>query len=124
MQSQDFSRLCLVGMFGIFERDKMLLAAALLCEGCLGVINQDLAHGHGGEGEEVGAVFEGLVALGGEFEIGLVDEDCGLQQMAGSLADEAALCDAVQLIVDERHQGVEGRMISSDPIGEEPSDIC
>ena len=61
-------------------------AAALLAALAAGVLDQDAAHGLGGGGEEVAAVGEGLVRVGRQAQVGLVDQGGGVERLARLLA--------------------------------------
>ena len=50
-----------------------------------------------------------------QAQIGLIDERGRLQAVPGSLASHAATRDAMQLLVDERHQLLEGSIVAPAP---------
>lgn len=86
---------CGVGEVGV---DAGAIAAAFFAGAGAGVIDEDLAHGAGGEAEEAGAVGgregagEGSVGVGGaELEVDLVDEGGGVEGVAGAFAGELGL---------------------------------
>ena len=79
------------------------------------MIEQYVAHGHGGQREKACAVQELLFALIGELQKGLVDECGGLQRVVFGLPLPVRLCDAVQLVVDQGHQFIEGALVASGP---------
>jgi hypothetical protein len=49
----------------------------------------------------------------GKPQIGLVNETCSIQRMAAALTDEPRMSQALQLVIHERHDSVEGLMITS-----------
>jgi len=49
----------------------------------------------------------------GEAKVGLVDQRGGLQGAVGEFASQVGLGDAMQFVVDERHEIVEGIAIAA-----------
>ena len=80
-----------------------------------GMVHQDAAHGLGGHPEELGPVLPARLALVDQPQVGLVDEGGGLQGVAGVLAPEVALGLAVQLVVDDGHELVQGGGVTTAP---------
>jgi len=64
-------------------------AAALLGAVALGVVNQNLVHGSGSDGKEVGASLPAWIGLIGQSQIGLVDQG---PSFAGCDPDAARSC--------------------------------
>ena len=84
------------------------------------VVDQDPAHGLGGDREEVAAVLPGDARLVDEAEIRLVDDGRRLERVARALSPELALGDLAQLRIDERHEPLDGRRVAFVPGDEKP----
>jgi len=84
-----------------FEGDLLEAAAPFGGIAGAGVVDEDVAHGAGGDAEEVGAGMGVEVAGVGEAEIGLVNEGGGGEGVAGGFAAEEGAGDAAEFVVDE-----------------------
>lgn len=76
------------------------------------MVDQDLAHGACGDGEEMTAIAPRYAVLVGEFEISFVDQAGGVQGLGETLA-ELTPGDAAQIVVDRRHQAVESSFLAT-----------
>ena len=85
------------------------------------LIDEDLAHEMGGDAEEVGAAFPVGESLGDEAEVGFVDERGGLEGGHVALTAEVTIGQAVEFLIDERCQEIEGGFIAALPIDEKLS---
>lgn len=89
--------------------------AAALGKEAARAVDEDLPHGAGGDGEEVGAILDVGVSLAGEAEVEIVDE-CGTACRVGGVGGEG-MGEAAQVVVDDGDEVVEGRDISVAPNG-------
>lgn len=89
-----------------------------------GVVDEDAAHGLGGDGEEVGAIFPVKRLPAHELQVGLVDEGSGLKSVTGPLSAEVTGGEALQLRIDDIEQGRTGVEVTGAQIGEEASDLA
>lgn len=80
-----------------------------------GMIDEDLAHDLGGEGEEAFAVFELGVVVADEAEPELIDEGGGLEGVIGAFAAEVSVGEFAEFVVDECGDGIEGLLIALAP---------
>src|SRR5215218_650752 len=98
-------------------------AAALLIVPGARVIDQDAAHYPRGDGEKVRAVVPLDRLPVHQPDKRLVDERGRLQAVSHALSCHAASRNAVELIMDERDQPVQGAVIASSPSQQEPGDL-
>ena len=103
-----------VGVGGhVLQSHDLGVAAALLRAPAPRVVDQDLAHGHGRDAEEVIAVLpvDPSLALGrlltDHLQIGLVHEASRLQGLAGPQSAQLPPGEQAQALVDQRHHAVE-----------------
>jgi hypothetical protein len=87
------------------------------------VVDEDLAHGAGGDAEEMRAVLPVDRAAADELEVGLVDEGRGLERVPRALVPEIGAGAAAQLVVHEREERVERTRVSGAPPPEELRDL-
>lgn len=84
-----------------FEGDFLEAAAAFGGIAGAGVVDEDVAHGAGGDAEEVGAGVGVEVVGVGEAKVRFVDKGGGGEGMAGRFAAEEGAGDAAEFVVDE-----------------------
>jgi len=84
-----------------------------------GVIDEDETHEVGGDAEEVGAGLPVLIALLGEFEIGLVEESGGLESLGVGFFGEEFSGETAELVVDDGGQRFERGGVAGSPLLEE-----
>ena len=87
------------------------------------VVGQDPPHHLGRDPEEVRAVLPVHAALVHEAQEGLVDQVVGLEGLAGPLPAEVPPGQPPQLVVDERRDLVEGRVVTAVPPVEQERDV-
>ena len=75
------------------------------------MVDQDLAHGAGGDGEEVGAVFE-IDGCADELEVGFVDEGGGAEGLVAPGGAETVGSEGFQLGMDVGQEGVKGLFVA------------
>lgn len=85
------------------------------------MIDQDLPHRRGRDGEELRAVLRGNVRLH-QPEIRLVNQRRRLQGMTRALGAHQYACAPMQLVVNERHQGLLGFVIPPPPVEQQIGD--
>jgi hypothetical protein len=100
----------------------LLAAVAFEAFAAAGVIDEDAAHGAGGDGEEVVAVDEVDFGVGLEAEVGFVDEGGGGEGVAGAFAAELLAGDGAELGVELVDDLIERRSIAVLPGVEESCD--
>jgi hypothetical protein len=83
------------------------------------VVAQHPAHDAGRDAEEVRAVLPADILLFDEAEVGFVDEGGGLDGVAGALAPHVVAREPPQLVVDQRHQPRERRLVAVAPLDEQ-----
>jgi hypothetical protein len=88
-----------------------------------GVINQDLAHQPGGHAEKVSPVLPGYFGFVDQSQIRLVNQGCGLKRMTGPLATKTVVSQPAQLVINQRDEFVQRRLIATAPLQEQPGDI-
>src|SRR5262245_54397838 len=76
-----------------------------------GMIYQNLTHGPGAYGEEMGPPFPIDLVLANELEIGFMDQSRRLQGVVRGLPPKIGSRQGAQFIVNERHQTVGGRSV-------------
>jgi hypothetical protein len=79
------------------------LAVAAVLDGALaaGLVDEDVAHGAGGGGEEVAAGVPAGVRITDKAQVGLVDEGGGLEGVAGGRFGESRAGEGAEFVVDE-----------------------
>ncbi len=77
-----------------------------------GVVHQNLAHRRRGDAEEVGAILPGDAALIDHLQVGFVHERRAVHGAPGPPSAELAARNPAQVVVDERHEPVEGARFS------------
>jgi len=75
-----------------------------------GIVDDDLAHHPRGKSEEVGPVVDRLLASLNQLDVGLVDECGSLNGLL--LAAQVGVGEAAELVIDERHQKIDGTLIA------------
>jgi hypothetical protein len=75
----------------------------------------DLPHRHGGQGEKLFAILKRLLPGAHQFHERLVDQGGGLQRVSLGLATPVADGDAVQFVVYQRHQLLQGVLVPFGP---------
>ena len=89
-----------------------------------GTVNQDLAHGAGGEGEEVVAVGDVFGEAGGElFSVEITDEDGGGEGGVGGFAGGEAAGDALEFGVDDGDGLLLGEFVAEQGFAEEDRQV-
>jgi hypothetical protein len=99
-----------------------VLPAALLGLVRAGVVDEDAAHHLRGHADELRAVLPARAPLVNHQQVRLVDEGGRLERVVGALAPEVVAGQPPQLVVDERHQLVEGRAVAAAPLFEQLRD--
>ena len=79
------------------------------------VVDENLAHKLGGDGEEVPAAFKVEGFLPDEACVGFVHESGALQGMIGALFPQLEVSQAVEFFIDLRDQGVQGVAVAGPP---------
>jgi hypothetical protein len=87
------------------------------------LVHEDAAHRAGGQAEEVGPVLDPGAPLVDQAQVGLVDEGRRGDQAARPLPPELAVRQAVERLVDERHQLVERLPAPLAPGDEQSGDV-
>jgi hypothetical protein len=67
------------------------------------VVDQDAAHQLSGNGKEVSAIAPGHMVGINQLDVNLIDKLRGLEEVPGLFPRHIALCQAVQLAVNEGH---------------------
>jgi hypothetical protein len=75
-------------------------------------VNQYLPHRVGGDGKEMGP-FDRMGDAAREFQVGFMNQRCGLNTPGSVLAVQLPLGDPDQVIIDERDEPVERRSVAS-----------
>ena len=84
-----------------------------------GVLHQDLPHEPRGNSKKVRAVLPLRRTLAGQAQIGLVHQCRTLQSMIAAFLTQVVPGKPAQLVIDERHQGLQSGAISIAPAHEE-----
>jgi hypothetical protein len=71
------------------------------------VVDKNLPHGAGGDGEEVRTVLRLQRTTARQLDVGFMDQRGRLDRAVPPLAAELALCPAPQIVVDDRDDPVE-----------------
>jgi hypothetical protein len=124
MEGDDVEAPLLEGDEGLVQRQPDPPAEALGGVPAAGVVDEDLAHGLGGGGEEVSAVGdvgEGVAVE--ESEEGLVDEGAGLEGVSGPFAAHEPAGDAAQLVVDGADESLRGVVAAVADLAEDGGQI-
>ena len=96
----------------------VVAAASLSGAGAAGVVQQDLAHGVRGDGEEVGAILPfHWVSAAHQAHVGLVDQRRGLERMAGTFASHAGSRHLAQLLENQRNELIGGFLVTVANLG-------
>jgi len=96
---------------GFVEGDLAGAASAFGAIAGAGVVDQDLAHGAGGDSEEVGAVFE-IDGCADELDVGFVDEGGGAKGLIAPGGTEAIGGEGFQLGMDVGQERVKGLFVA------------
>ncbi len=72
------------------------------------MIDEDLAHRPGGDGEKMGAIAGVEGTATGQLHIRFVNESRRLQGVTRPLVPQLASGERAQLVVDQRHQALQG----------------
>ena len=99
------------------------MSTALLIVARARVVHEDAAHHPRGHGEEVCAVVPCHCLAVAQADIGLVDEGRRLEAVPYALARHAASRDAMELLVDERDQLLEGVLVARSPSEQQSGDF-
>jgi hypothetical protein len=99
------------------------VTAALLVVPRARVVNENAAHHPRGHGEEVRAVMPCHGLAVDQADIGLVDESRRLEAVPHTLARHAGSRDAMELVVDERNQLLEGALVALSPSEQQSGDL-
>ena len=76
-----------------------------------------------GDGEEVSAIVEGRPPLIDQSKVGLIDERARLEDMVGAFATHQAMRHAVELVMDELDQTIQGCSVTALPAMQQPRDV-
>jgi hypothetical protein len=87
------------------------------------VIDQNSAHGLGREAEELRAALPVDAALIHQLDVGLVYERRAFEGVVRPLVAQVPGRDAVQFLIDERHQSLECLPIAFTPTPEQIGDV-
>jgi hypothetical protein len=98
-------------------------AAPLLAVASPRAVDQHLAHGAGGDGQEVRPVRGGDPAAADQLQVGFVDQTGGLEGGRGSMAAELPAREPPQLVVDDRKQAVYRGPVSRAHGAEDPRHV-
>ena len=85
------------------------------------MVDENPAHHAGGDGEQMHAVLPGDVRVD-QAELGLVNQGRGRQGMAAVLILDGVSREFVELLIDDRDQGLERGLVPGAPGAEEFSD--
>ena len=107
VERHQFARALFVGDVDAVERDLVHAAAALLPRRPARVVDDDLPHRLGGDGEEVAAVRPVGPGAVDQLQVGLVHEHRGIERLPGPGAGELTPGGGVELGVDEAEDDVD-----------------
>jgi hypothetical protein len=105
------------------QRDPRATAPTLSALAPTRMIDKEPPHQLGCNAKEVRAVLPLDVLLPDQLQVGLVNEGCRLQRMAGPLAREISLRQPLQLVIHDRHQLVERLPVSLSALDEQLSQV-
>jgi len=105
------------------ERDLERAAATFQRLPLPGVIDHDAPHKLRGDGEEMGAILPLRLRFAGELEISVVNEQGGLESVAGSLLAHVTVGQTLQFRLHERDEFVERGGVAVAPGGEQRRDL-
>ena len=106
------------------ERHRLRAAAPLLIVLRPREVDEDAAHQARRHRQEMDAVLPVDLLRADQAQVGLVDQRGRLQAVPGALASHAAARDAMQLLVDERHQLLEGGFVAATPREQQAGDAA
>jgi hypothetical protein len=96
------------GDFHIFNIYALQAAAVTAGEFAAGVVNEEMAHGLGGGGEEMGAIFEGRVVAADEAQPNLMHQSGGLEGVTCGAVGHLIRRELAQLRINQRQQLIGG----------------
>ncbi len=105
------------------EGNPPTVASALLSAPSPRVIDQDLPHCSGGDGEEVPTVLDLARIAAEQLDVSLVHDRRRLQGMAADARTELVAGEGAQLVVEQRDQVFKGRVITLLPALEQTGDV-
>jgi hypothetical protein len=108
---------------GFVEGDAGSAAAAFIALVGAGVVDEDAAHGLGGDGEEVVFALPIDAGLVDEFHVGFVDEGGGLEGVVEAFLGEVVAGQSAEFVVNEREELVGGTLVAALQLGEYLGDI-
>ncbi len=124
VERHELARAFLVGDVDAVERDLVHAAAALLPRCPARVVDDDLPHRLGGDGEEVAAIRPVGAGAVDQLEIRLVHEHRRVDRLPGPGAGELTPGRGAELGVDEAEDDVDRVAVAVADRGEEPGDLA
>jgi hypothetical protein len=121
IDGNNIRRVRLSGDIAFMERCYSQRTAAFGGASCARVIQDDLPHGFGGDGEEVLTVLNLEMRMPGELHVGFVHESGRLERTA--IGCKPAMRPATKLIINERHQAMDGLAVAAAPRHEQLADL-
>jgi hypothetical protein len=89
-----------------------------------GVIYQNLPHKPGSDSKEVRAAFPFRRTLAKQAHVGFVNQSSALEGVIRALLLQGVAGETPELLVDERHEGVEGLPVAAAPTGQKVCDLA
>ena len=123
VQSDDIRRRLRPHDRDVVQRDVDGAAAAFGVAAGPRIVDENAPHDLRGQREEVGAIVEIRPPLIDQPEVRFVDERAGLQGMIGAFAAHQAMGHAMQLVVNELDQTIEGRGVAALPAVQQPCHV-
>ena len=116
-----YDRLLLRGLDvrGFVVLDLWRAAAALLRARTVGVVDQNLAHRPGRDGEKMGAVLPLRIGLVGQAQISLIDQRGRLQGVIRAFSRHIMMRETPQIFVNEGRELIERAPVSVPRIGQQ-----
>jgi hypothetical protein len=111
----DGQEMVLVGRHGdvhVFNIHALQAAAVTAGEFAAGVVNEEMAHGLGGGGEEMGAIFKGRVFAADQAHPDLMHQGGGLERVTRRAVGHFIRRELAQFRIDQRQQLIGGLRVA------------
>jgi hypothetical protein len=87
------------------------------------IIDENLAHQMSGDAEKMRAAFPVGMILRNQAHVGLVNQCGGLQRLRRAFVGEVMAGEPAQLVVYQRRQGLDGRLVAALPFEQKSGDF-
>ena len=123
VEGQQINGLTIRERLGVLKTDPVGASASLTCTPAARVIDENFAHQTRCHRKEVHAIAECHAIEIHQPHIGFVNERRGLQRVILTFQPQSGARDSPELVIDERHEPIEGLLITALPIAQQLRDV-